>query len=120
MMMTMVTEENFQQEVLASSVPVFVHFQAPWCGICRLISPVLTSVQPDWPTSLKIVAVNADDNLKLANRYQLKTLPTLLYIQDGTVLHRIEGFKSREALRAQLNGIAHSSRFSESILSHTA
>ncbi len=119
MIMTTVTEENFQQAVLDSSVPVFVQFQAPWCSLCRLISPVLASAQADWPTLLKVVEVNADDNLKLANRYQLKTLPTLLYIQNGQVLHRIEGFKSREALRTQLQDIAHSGRFVESILSHS-
>ncbi|MEO0770613.1 MAG: thioredoxin domain-containing protein [Cyanobacteria bacterium J06649_4] len=102
-MMTTVTDENFHREVLASSVPVFVHFQAPWCGICRVIAPVLSSFQAEFDSQLRFVEVNADENLKLANYYQLKTLPTLLYIQNGQVIERLEGFRSRESLRARLN-----------------
>ncbi|WP_227499992.1 co-chaperone YbbN [Synechococcus sp. PCC 7335] len=103
--MTMVTDENFNREVLASSVPVLVHFSAPWCGICRLVSPVLNSFRTEWPGPIQIVDINADQNLKLANRYQLTALPTLLYIEQGRVLQRIEGFRSREYLLAQLQGI---------------
>jgi len=105
-MMTTVTDENFTQEVLSSSAPVIVHFQAPWCGICRLITPVLHSFQLEWPGSIRVLDVNADENLKLANRYRLKTLPTLLYMEQGQVVERIEGFRSREALRARLDAIA--------------
>ncbi|MEM9149744.1 MAG: thioredoxin domain-containing protein [Cyanobacteria bacterium P01_F01_bin.3] len=105
-MMTTVTDENFMQEVLASSAPVIVHFQAPWCGICRLITPVLNSFQLEWPGSIRVLDVNADENLKLANQYQLQTLPTLLYMEQGQVIHRIEGFRSRETLRSRLNDIA--------------
>jgi len=106
MMMTTVTEDNFNQAVLASSGPVFVHFRAPWCGICRIASPILNSYQEQWPVPLRIFDVNADENFKLANQYQLTTLPTLLYIENGEVLHRIEGFESRNDLRDRLEAIA--------------
>ena len=105
-MMTTVTEDNFSQEVLASSVPVFVHFQAPWCGICRLISPILNSYIAKWPIQVRILEINADENFKLANQYQLKTLPTLLYIEEGKVIQRIEGFEGRDAFRAHLDTLA--------------
>jgi thioredoxin 1 len=105
-MMTTVTEDNFNQEVLTSSTPVFVHFQAPWCGICRLVSPILDSCRSQWDEQVRVIDVNADENFKLANQYQLKTLPTLLYIENGQVLHRIEGFESRESFRAQVEDIA--------------
>jgi len=103
--MTTVTEENFSHEVLASSVPVFVHFRAPWCSLCRLITPVLDSFQAEWPNQIRLIDINADENLKLANLYQLKTLPTLLYIENGQVLDRIEGFRSRELLRRRLDTV---------------
>lgn len=106
-MMTTVTEENFHQEVLASSVPVLVHFRAPWCSICRLITPIVTSVQSEWPGQLRLFDVNADENFKLANQYQLRTLPTLLYMEKGKVIHRIEGFSSRDAFRSRLQDIAY-------------
>ncbi len=105
-MTTTVTEDNFNQEVLASSTPVLVHFRAHWCGICRLISPLLNSYIDEWPGSLHLFEINADENFKLANQYQLTTLPTLLYIENGEVLHRIEGFKSREGFRCRLEDIA--------------
>ncbi|MEL6470375.1 MAG: thioredoxin domain-containing protein [Cyanobacteria bacterium J06623_4] len=118
-MMTSVTDENFNREVLASSVPVFVHFRAPWCGLCRLITPVLQGVQADWPGQVRLLDVNADENLKLANKYQLKTLPTLLYLENGQVIHRLEGFRSREFLRAKLKDIAARHRL-EGMLSKSA
>ncbi|MGD1898864.1 MAG: thioredoxin family protein [Phormidesmis sp.] len=117
--MTTVTDENFIQEVLTSSAPVIVRFQAPWCGICRLITPVLNTFQAEWPGFIRVLDVNADDNLKLANQYRLKTLPTLLYIEQGQVLHRIEGFRSREILRAKLYDIVQRQRL-ESTLSQSA
>ncbi len=105
MMMTPVTEENFNREVLASSVPVLVHFRAPWCGICRLVLPTLDSFQSERTDRLRVFDVNADENLRLANRYQLRTLPTLLYIENGEVMGRIEGFQGRDALWAQLEDV---------------
>lgn len=105
-MMIAVTEKNFSQEVLASSVPALVHFTAPWCGVCKLIAPVLTQLQTEWPVPVKLFDVNADENFKLANQYQLSTLPTLLYIEGGKIIHRLEGFASRDDFRAKLEGIA--------------
>ena len=105
-MMTTVTEETFTQEVLASSVPVLVHFQAPWCGVCRLITPILNQAIIDWPVSLRLINVNADENFKLANHYRLKTLPTLLYIEGGKIVHRIEGIANRDDFRRRLESIS--------------
>jgi thioredoxin 1 len=118
-MMTTVTDENFSQEVLASSAPIIVHFQAPWCGICRLITPVLQSFQLERPGSVRVVNINADENLKLANLYRIKTLPTLLYIENGNVVERIEGFHGREILRRRLDDIARCDRL-ENTFSHSA
>lgn len=118
-MMTMVSDENFNREVLASSVPVLVHFSAPWCGICRLVSPVLNSFRKEWPGPIQIVDINADQNLKLANRYQLTALPTVLYIEHGRVLQRIEGFRGREHFLGQLEEIKQLHCL-EGMFSHTA
>lgn len=105
-MMTTVTEETFTEEVLASSVPVLVHFQAPWCGLCRLITPTLNQAIADWPVSLRLLNINADENFKLANHYQLKMLPTLLYIEGGKIVHRIEGSANREDFCRRLESIS--------------
>ncbi len=101
-MVLSVNEQTFKAEVLESAVPVIVDFWAPWCGLCRVIHPLLRQFQMEWSDRVKVVRVNADNNLKLANTYQLKSLPTLLIFEEGTLIHRLEGFHGRDDLRLTL------------------
>jgi thioredoxin 1 len=100
-------ESTFGDRVLASSTPVIVNFWAPWCGVCRLIEPLLQSVQDEWLGNFRLVNINADENLKLANQYRLTTLPTLMIFKNGNLQHRIEGFSGRDDLRMTLTGYLH-------------
>ncbi len=104
--MITVDEKSFEQEVLDSSVPVIVHFWAPWCGVCRLINPILTQFQNRGLGPCKVVNVNADENFKLATTYRLTTLPTLLVLRGGEVCDRIEGFRAREEFQRALEGVS--------------
>ena len=101
-----VNERTFKQEVLESSTPVLVNFWAPWCGLCRMINPLLSRFQTEWGEQVKLVGVNADESLKLASTYRLTTLPTLLWIEGVKVLHRIDSFHGRDDLRIALEKIA--------------
>ncbi|MFM6012517.1 MAG: thioredoxin family protein [Dolichospermum sp.] len=100
-----VSERTFNQEVLASPVPVLVYFEAPWCALCRVIHPLLLQFQAQCGDEIKLAGVNADQNFKLSNTYRLKSLPTLLLIEKGTVKQRLEGFCGRDDLRQDLEAI---------------
>ncbi len=102
-----VDENNFSQEVLQSQTPVLVNFWAPWCGLCRVIGPLLNRLQADFPGQIKLVDINADENLRLANTYRLTNLPTLLLFDGGQVVHRLEDFRSRDELRDALMSLQH-------------
>ncbi|HEY9804333.1 MAG TPA: thioredoxin domain-containing protein [Leptolyngbyaceae cyanobacterium] len=104
-MVLSVSERTFTQEVLESPVPVLVNFEAPWCGLCRIIHPLLFQFQSQCGEQIKLVRVNADDNFKLSNTYRLKSLPTLLLIENGIVRHRLESFRGRDDLRLALEEI---------------
>ena len=109
-MVLSVSERTFSQEVLESPIPVLVNFEAPWCGLCRIIHPLLLEFQAQCGEEIKLVGVNADQNFKLSTTYRLKSLPTLLLIENGTVRHRLEGFRGREDLRLALEDIKASYR----------
>jgi thioredoxin 1 len=104
-MVLSVSERTFTQEVLESPIPVLVNFEAPWCGLCRVIHPLLLQFQAQCGEEIKLVGVNADQNFKLSNTYRLKSLPTLLLIDKGMIRQRLEGFRSRDDLRLALEEI---------------
>ncbi|MGB6167475.1 MAG: thioredoxin domain-containing protein [Geitlerinemataceae cyanobacterium] len=101
-MLASINEKSFTQDVFNSSTPVLVHFWAPWCGLCRMINPLLLGFQAEWGDRIKVVGINADNSLKLANQYRLSTLPTLILFDGDRIVQRLEGFHGRDALRIAL------------------
>ena len=104
-MLFSVNEQTFEREVLASSQPVLVHFSAPWCGLCRMINPVLIKLESEIERPIKLVKINADDNFKLSTFYRLKTLPTLMLFERGNLVQRLDSFRQREDLEQIINNM---------------
>jgi thioredoxin 1 len=94
-----VNQLTFNREVIDSAIPVLVGFWAPWCGVCRLVNPMLGDLKAEWGDQIKLVSINADENLRLTNRYRITTLPTVILFDRGQLLCRFEQFRGRDDFR---------------------
>jgi thioredoxin 1 len=98
-----VDESTFDSEVLNSEKPVLVDFWAPWCGPCRLVSPVVESLGEKHSLRLNIAKVNTDENQELAMRYSIFSIPTLIVFENGREAARIVGYRPQEFVEERLS-----------------
>lgn len=95
--------QNFSRDVLSSPVPVLVDFYADWCGPCRMLAPTLDKLAVEFSGKARIVKVNVDKEPELATRYQVSSIPALVFVADGKVVAQSVGAASEVALRKALN-----------------
>ena len=92
-----ITLENFEAEVIKSDIPVLVDFWAPWCGPCRMLSPVVDEIAEE-KTDIKVGKVNVDEQEELAMRFGIMSIPTLIVFKNGEPVKKTMGVQPKAAI----------------------
>ena len=97
------TDSTFDEEIGAADEAVLVDFWADWCGPCKMVAPILDEIAADSEGKLKIGKVNIDENLELARRFDVMSIPTMILFKNGEPQARIVGAKPKGALLQELH-----------------
>lgn len=100
-----ITAANFENEVMHSDKPVLVDFYADWCGPCKMLSPVLHELAEEKADELKIGKVNVDEQMELAMRFQVSSIPMVVLFKDGKAVAKSVGFRSKAEISAMVEEV---------------
>jgi len=103
--MLYVNEKNFEQEVLKNDKPVVVDFYADWCGPCRMLAPILEQLDAAVAGKAVVAKLNVDENQQLAAKYNVMSIPTLIFFKDGKVAGHQVGLQSLQSLQRAVESL---------------
>lgn len=97
------TDQDFEQEVLKSNLPVLVDFWAPWCAPCRIVSPIVEELAEEYKGKLKVGKLNVDDNPGSAGKYGVMSIPSLIIFKNGSPVKTMVGAQSKENFKKAID-----------------
>ncbi len=99
------TDENFDQEVLQHKGVAMVDFWATWCGPCRMLGPVVEELAKEYAGKVKVCKLNTDDGSNTSAKYHITSIPTIIFFKDGEIVGQTIGLQSKAALQDKLNSL---------------
>ena len=96
-----ITKENFTEQVLNNPNPVLLDFWAPWCGPCRMVAPIVEEIAAE-RDDIVVGKVNVDEEMELAVKFGIVSIPTLILLQNGMEVEKIVGYRPKEAILEML------------------
>ena len=97
------TEDNFEVDVIGSSIPVVIDFWAEWCGPCKMLSPTIDKIAEKYEGQVLVGKLNVDNSPSVAQRYNVRSIPNILIISDGEVKEQVVGNVPEADISALLN-----------------